>query len=65
MDINEKLNELVIKFHVSDCVPEYQMYLKKFDDLQEQIENELCKSNQPIYIIKKNIRQYNTKGGQI
>lgn len=28
MDINEKLNELVIKFHVSDCVPQYQMYLK-------------------------------------
>ena len=28
MDINEKLNELVLKFHISDCVPQYQKYLK-------------------------------------
>ena len=27
MDINEKLNELVLKFHISDCVPQYQKYL--------------------------------------
>ena len=28
MDISEKLNELVLKFHISDCVPQYQKYLK-------------------------------------
>lgn len=26
----------------------YQIYLKKFDDLQEKIEDELWKRNQPI-----------------
>ena len=46
----EKISEILFDLEDKQLTntKEYQMYLKKFDDLQEQIGNELWKRNQPI-----------------
>ena len=46
----EKISEILFDLEDKQLTntKEYQMYLKEFDDLQEQIENELWKRNQPI-----------------
>lgn len=48
MDINEKLNELILKFHVSDCVPQYQKYLKSREFLLKWMRE---KQGQDIFVI--------------
>ena len=46
----EKISEILFGLEDKQLTntKEYQIYLKKFDDLQEQIENESWKRNQPI-----------------
>ena len=46
----EKISEILFDLEDKQLTntKEYQIYLKKFDDLQEQIENESWKRNQPI-----------------
>lgn len=46
----EKISEILFDLEDKQLTDtkEYQIYLKKFDDLQEKIENELWKRNQPI-----------------
>ena len=46
----EKISEILFGLEDKQLTntKEYQMYLKKFDDLQDQIENEFWKRNQPI-----------------
>ena len=50
LEQQEKISEILLNLEGKQQTntKKYQIYLKKFDDLQEKIENELWNRNQPI-----------------